>query len=217
MDHEGVAAQEFLRPLGVAVFLLNYRVGPRYHHPIELGDAQRAIRLVRARAAEWGINPAHIGLMGFSAGGHLTAMASTHFDAGNAKAPDPIDRANSRPDFAILVYPVITMTDPWLPQGSKTYLLGDKPDPVLALSLSADHAVTAQTPPTFLFHTNGDQGVPAENSLYYALALRKAGVKTELHILQNGPHGKAMGDGDPVLSTWPPLLATWLRVNGWIH
>jgi len=217
INYEGKPAQEFLNRLGVAVFVLNYRVGPRYHHPVELGDAQRAIRLVRARAAQWGIDPARVGVMGFSAGGHLMSTASTHFDAGLRNAADSVDRMSSRPDFAILVYPVITMTQPWLHPLSRTNLLGEKPDSALMRSLSNDVMVTAQTPPTFLFHTSGDTLVPPENSVMYYLALRKAGVKAELHVFQNGPHGTALGGDDPALRAWPPLLATWLRVNGWVR
>jgi acetyl esterase/lipase len=194
--------------------VLKYRLGPRYHHPVELGDAQRAIRMVRSKAAEWHIAPDHIGIMGFSAGGHLAASASTHFDSGNAGAPDPIDHAGSRPDFAVLGYPVISLVAPWTHQGSKKNLLGDNPDPELAKSLSGELAVTAQTPPTFIFHTNGDTGVPAENSIYYFLALRKAGVVAEMHIFERGPHGVGLGMDDFALSEWPKLLANWLRVNG---
>ncbi|MES1258547.1 MAG: alpha/beta hydrolase, partial [Acidobacteriota bacterium] len=176
MNHEGRQVANYLNSLGIAAFVLKYRLGPRYHHPIELGDAQRALRTVRAHAAEWRIAPDRIGIMGFSAGGHLASSASTHFDAGKAAAPDVIDRVSSRPDFAILGYPVISLVAPWTHQGSKKNLLGDNPDPELAKSLSGEYAVTAQTPPTFIFHTNGDTGVPAENSIQYFLALPKAGV-----------------------------------------
>jgi acetyl esterase/lipase len=214
---EGKPAQEFLNSLGVAVFMLKYRLGPRYHHPVELGDAQRAIRLVRARAAEWGIIPTRIGIMGFSAGGHLASTASTHFDAGNPNAADVIDRMSSRPDFSILVYPVISLTQPWTHQGSKINLLGEPPDSVTALQLSSERMVTSHTPPTFLVHTNADKLVPPENSVYYYLALRNAGVNAELHILQNGAHGISLGNGDPALSVWPTLLGNWMRVNGWVQ
>jgi len=215
-NHEGRQVASFLNSLGMAAFVLKYRLGPRYHHPIEIGDAQRAIRTVRAKAAEWKIASDRIGIMGFSAGGHLASSASTHFDAGNASASDPIDRAGSRPDFSILGYPVISMTQPWTHQGSKKNLLGDNPDPELAKSLSGENAVTAQTPPTFIFQTNADTTVPAENSVYYYLALRKAGVKAEMHIFQNGPHGVGLGMDDPALAEWPGLLAHWLRVNGFV-
>jgi len=214
--YEGKQAQEFLSPLGVTVFTLDYRVGPRYHHPVELGDALRAMRMVRAHAAEWGIDPHKIGIMGFSAGGHLASTVSTHFDVGNPAAEDPIDRVGSRPDFAILVYPVITMSAPYAHEGSRRNLLGLTPDTGLVRMLSNERMVTASTPPTFLYHTDADAEVPVENSVLYYLALRKAGVHAELHVFQNGPHGSAMGQGDPALSIWPPLLAEWLRVNGWV-
>jgi len=224
-DYEGVEAQEFLNGLGVAVFMLQYRVAP-YHHPVELGDAQRAVRTVRARAKEWGIDPARVGFMGFSAGGHLASTISTHFDSGLTKAgADAIDHMSSRPDFAILVYPVVSLVSPWTHQGSKRHLLGDNPDSALARSLSNELMVTSSTPPTFLFHTSGDNEVPPENSVYYYLALRKAGVKAELHIFQNGNHGSALSnpnlrvttpEQDEPLKAWPGLLANWLRVNGWL-
>ncbi|HVW86629.1 MAG TPA: alpha/beta hydrolase, partial [Bryobacteraceae bacterium] len=205
MNHEGRQVANYLNSLGIAAFVLKYRLGPRYHHPIELGDAQRTIRTVRAKAAQWRIAPDRIGIMGFSAGGHLASTASTHFDAGNAGAADEIDRASSRPDFSVLGYPVISLVAPWTHQGSKKNLLGENPDPELAKSLSGENAVTAQTPPTFIFQTNADTTVPAENSVYYYLALRKAGVKAEMHIFQNGPHGVGLGMDNPALSEWPKL------------
>jgi len=214
MNHEGRQVASYLNSLGIMAFVLKYRLGPRYHHPVELGDAQRAIRMLRAKASEWQLDPARIGIMGFSAGGHLAATASTHFDAGQAGAADPIDRANSRPDFTILGYPVISMTAPWTHQGSKKNLLGDNPDPELAKSLSGENAVTAQTPTTFIFQTNADTTVPAENSVYYYLALRKAGVKAEMHIFENGPHGVGLATYDAALAEWPTLLANWLRIGG---
>ena len=216
MNKEGRLPANYLNTLGIAAFVLKYRLGPRYHHPIELGDIQRAIRTLRARAAEWHIDPARIGVMGFSAGGHLAATASTHFDAGNASAADPIDRASSRPDFVILGYPVITLTEPWTHQGSKTMLLGENADPALARSLSTDTRVTRQTPPTFLFHTNADTAVPVENSVHYFLALRKAAVPAEMHIFKDGPHGVGLALQDPALSEWPRVLANWLRASGFL-
>jgi acetyl esterase/lipase len=214
MNHEGRQPANFLNSLGIAAFVLKYRLGPTYHHPIELGDAQRAIRTVRARAVEWRIAPERIGIMGFSAGGHLASTVSTHFDPGNAAAADPIERESSRPDFAILAYPVITMTAAWTHQGSKTNLLGATPDPSLAANLSNETQVTPQTPPTFLFHTNADTTVPVENSVQYFLALRRAGVPAELHIFKDGAHGVGLAMQDPALSEWPKTLANWLRASG---
>jgi len=213
MNKEGRIPAAYLNSLGIAAFVLKYRLGPKYRHPIELGDVQRAIRTLRSRAAEWHLAPDRIGVMGFSAGGHLVSTASIEFDRGNAGSADPIDRASSRPDFAILGYPVITLTEPWTHQGSKTNLLGENPESALARRLSTDTRVTADTPPTFLFHTNADTGVPAENSVYYFLALRKAGVPAEMHIFKDGPHGVGMPMNDTVLSEWPKVLANWLRAS----
>ena len=154
--------------------------------------------------------------MGFSAGGHLASTASTLFNAGNPGASDPIDRAGSRPDFAVLAYPVITLVEPWAHQVSKTMLLGDAPDAGLARSLSTETRVTAATPPTFLFHTNADATVPVENSVHYFLALRKAGVPAELHVFKDGRHGIGLGMQDRALAEWPTLLANWLRAGGFL-
>ena len=213
-NHEGRQVANWLNSLGIAAFVLKYRLGPRYHHPIELGDAQRAIRTVRAKATEYGVAPNRIGIMGFSAGGHLASTAGTHFDAGNSNDPDPIQRAGSRPDFLVLGYPVISFTAPFTHRGSARNLLGDNPDPKLLENLSNELQVTAQTPPTFLFHTNADTGVPAENSVVFYLALRKAGVPAELHIFEKGPHGVGLALSDPALSLWPTLLANWFRTRG---
>jgi acetyl esterase/lipase len=213
-NHEGRQVASYLNSLGIAAFVLRSRLGPRYHHPTELGDAQRAIRTLRAHAAEWRLDPARIGILGFSAGGHLAMTASTHTDTGNAGAADIVDRVGSRPDFTVLGYPVISMTEAWTHQGSKNNLLGANPDAELAKSLSGELSVTKQTPPTFLFHTNADTAVPAENSVYYYLALRKAGVPAEMHIFEKGPHGVGLANDDAALSEWSKLLANWLRVHG---
>lgn len=214
MNHEGRQVANFFNSLGVAAFVLQYRLGPKYHHPVELGDAQRALRLVRAKAAEYNVRPDRIGIMGFSAGGHLASTAGTHFDAGNPSAPDPIDRVSSRPDFLILGYPVIMSAAPYAHQGSFRNLLGAAPDPALLENLSNERQVTKDTPPTFLFHTNADTTVPAENSVMFYLALRKAGVPAEMHIFEPGNHGVGLAMDNPVLSAWSPLLATWLRQRG---
>jgi acetyl esterase/lipase len=213
MEKEGSDVTRWWNSLGVTAFVLKYRLGPKYHHPIELGDAQRAIRTVRARAAEWGVRPDRVGIMGFSAGGHLTSSAGTHFDAGKTDAPDAIDRQSSRPDFLVLGYPVISFTQN-VHQGSKRALLGDNPDPKLVENLSNELQVTAQTPPTFLFHTTNDQTVPVENSVMFYLALRRAGVPAEMHIYENGPHGVGLAPTDEALSSWPARLADWMRGRG---
>jgi len=217
VDHEGKQIADWLNARGAAAFVLRYRLGPRYHHPIELGDAQRALRFVRFHAAEYGIAADKIGIWGFSAGGHLASTAGTHFDPGQAGAPDPIDRMSSRPDFLILCYPVISFTTPYAHRGSMKNLLGDNPDPQLAASLSNETQVTAETPPTFLFHTNSDSGVPAENSVLFYLALRKAGVPAEMHIYEQGPHGVGLALSDPILSAWSRQLEPWMRLHRWIR
>ena len=216
VDHEGRQIAEWLNARGVAAFVLRYRLGPRYHHPIELGDAQRALRFVRFHAADYGIASDKIGIWGFSAGGHLASTAGTHFDAGNADAADPIDRMSSRPDFMILAYPVISFTTPYTHRGSLRNLLGDNPDPKLVASLSNETQVTPQTPPTFLFHTNTDSGVPPENSVLFYMALRKAGVPAEMHIYERGEHGVGLAQSDAILSTWPSRLADWMKLHVWM-
>ena len=213
-EKEGSLVAEWLNKLGVAGFVLKYRLGPRYHHPAMLQDAQRAIRTLRLRAAEFGLDPGRIGILGFSAGGHLASTAATHFDAGNPAASDPVERVSSRPDFAILAYPVITMDPAYTHGGSRDNLLGPNPDPKLLASLSNDLQVTAQTPPTFLFHTTADPAVPVENSINFYLALHKAKVPVEMHIYERGGHGVGLAPQDPVLSTWPDRLAAWLRMRG---
>lgn len=209
-DHEGAPVAQWLNTLGITGVVLKYRLGPKYHHPIELNDAARAIRYVRSHADELKIKPDKIGILGFSAGGHLASTAATHFDAGDPSAKDPIDRVSSRPDAAILIYPVITLTDPLGHAGSRRNLLGDHPDAELVNLLSNEKQVTAKTPPTFLVHTYEDRGVPAGNSLLFAEALAKAHVPFELHIFERGPHGFGLGGNDPVLKTWPDLCGKWL-------
>ena len=214
IEHEGRQWAYWYNAMGITAFVLKYRLGPRYHHPIELGDAQRAIRTVRSRAAEFNIVPDRIGMMGFSAGGHLTSTAGTHFDSGKADSSDPIERVSSRPDFLILGYPVISFDPAVTHAGSLRNLLGENPDPKLVENLSNDLQVTAQTPPTFIFHTTNDAAVPVENSLRFYLALKKAKVPVEMHLFENGPHGVGMALNDPSLSSWPNLLMNWLRARG---
>ena len=213
-NHEGRQVANWLNAMNVTAFVLKYRLGPKYHHPIELGDAQRALRLVRARAAEFGYAPDRIGIMGFSAGGHLASTAGTHFDNGNPSASDPIDRVSCRPDFMILGYPVISFTAPYTHKGSANNLLGENADPKLLAELSNELHVTPQTPPTFLFTTSEDSGVPPENSVAFYLALHQAGVPAEMHIFEKGEHGVGLDLGDPALSEWPALVAHWLRGRG---
>ena len=212
--HEGAPICKWLNSIGVAGFVLDYRVKP-YRHPIPLGDAQRAIRMVRARAAEWKIDPKRVGILGFSAGGHLAASATTIFDAGKPDAADPIDRQSCRPDAAILCYPVITFGD-FRHNGSMVNLLGPDPDPKLREAMSLETRVTPQTPPVFLWHTSDDGAVPVENSLLLAMALRKNKVPFALHIFPHGPHGMGLADGakSSDVRQWPAICAEWLKNLG---
>ena len=189
--------------------------GRRYHHPIELGDAQRAIRTLRSHAAEWRLDPARIGIMGFSAGGHLAMSASTHFDAGN-RGRGRSGRSRRQP---------ARLRGARLPghlddrrrgrtPGRAPTCSGEQPDPELARGLSGENAVTTDTPPTFLFQTTEDTVVPAENSVHYYLALRKAGVPAEMHVFEKGAHGVGLANDNPALSAWSALLANWLRLHG---
>jgi acetyl esterase/lipase len=216
MEKEGFAFARWLNERGVAAFVLQYRLGPKYHHPIEIGDAQRAIRMVRAHAAEWGVASDHVGMWGSSAGGHLAATAGTKFDWGKSDASDVVERQGSRPDFLILSYPVITFHEPDLHRGSLKYLLGDTPDPGLVDSLSAETQVTKETPPAFLFSTTDDKTVPVINSVMFYSALVKAGVPAEMHLFQHGTHGAGLAVGNSQLSDWPDLLAKWMRERGYM-
>lgn len=212
--HEGEPIARWLNSLGVTGVVVRYRLGPKYHHPAPLQDAQRAIRTVRARAAEWNVDPQRVGILGFSAGGHLAATASTQFDNGKPDAEDPVERVSSRPDVSVLVYPVITMTDPHTHSGSRRNLLGEKPAREQIDSMSAEKRVTKDTPTAFIFHTADDGAVPVENALMYASALRKSGVPFELHVYEHGRHGVGLAKDDPVLGTWPARCADWLRTKG---
>src|SRR6266567_6173845 len=214
-EHEGRPVAEWLNSLGITSFVLKYRLGPRYHHPAPLQDAARAIRTVRARATEWNIDPNRVGILGFSAGGHVASTIGTHFDSGKPDASEPIERVSSRPDLMILIYPVITMRE-FTHAGSRRMLLGDNPSSDLVALLSNEEQVTKETPPAFLVHTANDPAVPVENSLRFAEAMTKAGVPFELNIYERGPHGFGLGGKDPILSTWPQRCAEWLRVHGFI-
>lgn len=212
-DHEGVQPAKYFNSIGVTAFVLRYRLSP-YRHPVPLMDAQRALRFVRAHAEEFRIDKQRVGIMGFSAGGHLTSTSVTHFDGGDADAADAIDRESSRPDFGILGYPVVSLTADYAHRGSGSNLLGKDPTDDQLKSLSNELNVTAETPPLFLFHTSEDAGVPAENSVSMYLACRKSKVPAELHVYQQGPHGVGLADEHPALSQWITTAGTWLRQNG---
>jgi len=215
VGHEGKDIAEWLNGMGIAAVILEYRHRARgYGHPAPLQDAQRAIRTVRARAARLKIDPQRIGIMGFSAGGHLASTAGTHFDRGDANAEDPVQRVSCRPDFMILCYPVIAFDEPYTHRGSQRNLIGEDAPAELVRSLSNEKQVTAETPPTFLFHTDEDRTVPPENSVYLYLALRRAKVPAEMHIFLTGRHGLGLARQTPGTSAWPACCEAWLRGRG---
>jgi|YelNatPaOPRAMG01_1025707.scaffolds.fasta_scaffold37009_4 acetyl esterase/lipase len=213
-DHEGKPIAEWLNTLGVSAFVLKYRLGPKYHHPTMLEDAARAIRTVRANSETFQVDKDKIGILGFSAGGHLASSISTHFDNGNPQSSDPVERVSSKPNAAILIYPVISLTQPYTHQGTLNNLLGDNPTEELLDFMSSEKQVTSETPPTFLVTSWEDEVVPMENSLLFAEALRRAGVPLELHVYERGPHGFGLGDEASEYGTWPMLCANWLGIRG---
>lgn len=216
-DHEGNDYALFLNSIGVTGAVLKYRIAPKYGHPAPMLDAARAIRYLRSHAADLKLDPNRIGIMGSSAGGHLASTLATHFDAGDSSAADPVDRVSSRPDVAILCYPVVSMTDDFAThKGSRKNLLGENPDPKLQTLMSNELQITPQTPPTFMFHTMDDGAVPVENSLLFAAGLRRNKVPYEMHIYEHGRHGVGLAPYDAALSTWAKLLENWLRARGFI-
>ena len=205
--HEGKGYADWFVTNGITCFVLKYRLGSAgYRHPVMLQDAARAVRVVRARAAEFKIDPKRVGIIGSSAGGHLASTLLTHFDAGKADATDAVERESSRPDLGILCYPVITMGAN-THQGSKNNLLGKEPSAELVKLLSNELQVTKDTPPTFLWHTVEDKAVKVENSLDFAAALQRAGVPFDLHVYQKGAHGLGLGKNHP----WAADCMFWLR------
>jgi acetyl esterase/lipase len=210
---EGSDVAKWLNSLGITAFVLKYRLGMRYHAPSPLLDVSRAMRTVRSHAKEWNLDANRIGILGFSAGGHLAATLGTHFDAGKADADDTIERASSRPDLMVLIYPVITMGE-FTHAGSKKNLLGESPTPEAVRLYSNELQVTKDTPPTFIAHAVADPGVPVENGLLFANALRNAHVPFELHLYEQGPHGFGLAPNNPILASWTERCADWLGLHG---
>ncbi len=215
--YEGVQVAEWLNAQDIPAFVLDYRVAP-YHYPAPVEDGQRAMRLIRARAAEYGIDPHRLGVWGFSAGGHLASTLGTHCDSDvvPVKTPDEADTQSCRPDFMVLAYPVISMEPPETHPTSREDFLGSKPDAELAHRYSNQFAVTAQTPGTFLFATTSDPVVPVANSVDFYRALIDHHVPAELHIYDFANHGCGLCGSILPLSTWPELLRNWLVQRGWV-
>lgn len=214
-DLEGTDIARYLNSIGVAGIVLKYRL-PTYGntaipYKAPLMDAQRAMRLVRANAKEWNIDPGKIGIMGFSAGGHLASTLGTHFDYGNKDAADPVERLSCRPDFMVLMYPVITFTDSCMHKGSRDALLGKNPDPKLVREYSSELQVQDDTPPTFITQADDDTTVPIENSILMFEALKKKKIPTELHILSKGEHGFGLAVNNPHVNSWTNSLRLWLN------
>ncbi|MES2696630.1 MAG: alpha/beta hydrolase [Verrucomicrobiota bacterium] len=215
-EHEGPGYAEFFTRHGFTAYVLKYRLGSNgYRHPVMLNDAARALRMVRSFAKRDGLDPARIGIIGSSAGGHLASTLITHFDPARPHGPtldaaDPIDRESSRPDLAILCYPVITMSELGH-AGSRKNLLGDSPTPELLQALSNELQVSKDTPPTFIWHTQEDKVVPIENALLFASALRKAGVPFSLHTYEKGAHGLGFGRAGREAPPWADQLLYWFK------
>jgi acetyl esterase/lipase len=213
IGHEGTEVARRLNALGVSAFVLKYRL-VEFGHPAPLQDVLRAIRIVRSGAGEFGIRPDRIGLFGSSAGGHLAATAATLFAHADGRTGSAIDAIPARPDFVALLYPVITMNDPFAHAGSRRSLLGERPGPSRLDLLSPDKQVTRDTPPVFIVHTAEDASVPVENSLLFYQALRRYRVPVEMHLFEKGPHGFGMRAGLGTTSDWPRRLEEWLRSRG---
>ncbi len=220
MDHEGHQIAQWMHSLGIRSAICTYRLkgkgnaGQGYRHPIPMQDAQAAIRYLRANASELKLDPARIGIIGFSAGGHLASTVSTHFADAKPGESAPLEKVSSRPDFSILCYPVIAFNQAYTHRGSQRNLIGEDAGQELIESLSNEKQVTPQTPPTFLFHTTEDTAVPPQNSLVYALACAQNGVAVELHLFPQGRHGIGLGKDIPGAAQWPDLCAAWLKRLG---
>lgn len=217
IEHEGYRLAQWFAERGVVAAVLKYRHGGGQHqHPIPLNDAQRSLRIMRSKAAEWKLDEAKIGIAGFSAGGHLASTTGTHFDVGNPEAADAIERVSCRPDFLVLAYPVISMQEGVTHNGSKKNLLGHNPTEELVQLLSSEQHVTDQTGPTFITHAADDGAVPVENAIRFYRALCQHQVPAELHVYATGGHGYGMLRRDRPADRWPVLLEGWLKTQNLI-
>ncbi|MDF2925927.1 MAG: esterase/lipase-like protein [Paenibacillaceae bacterium] len=210
--HEGEPIAKWLNTLGISAFVLDYRVAP-YKHPVPLNDAQRALRHVRSQAEAWKVDPSRLGILGFSAGGHLASTAGTHYDRGDSASADPVERFSCRPDFMVLCYPVISLGE-FRHDGSRVNLVGEDATEELVRLLSNELQVTEDTPPSFIWHTSDDPAVPVENALMFASALSRNKVQFELHSYMTGRHGLGLAADHPEAQTWPDLCARWLKRLG---
>jgi acetyl esterase/lipase len=215
IGENGGPETQALNAWGVTVFILKYRM-VEYGHPAPLRDVLRAVRIVRSRAAEFGVRPDRIGVLGASAGAHVAACAATMFDAPEGRTGAPLDNVSARPDFIALIYPVVTMEEPFVHKGSRTALLGEKPSPNLIQRLSIEKNVRKDMPPVFLVATMADKSVPVENTLMLYGALRRAGVPTEMHVYSQGSHGNSLDPQYGPTAQWPQRLEEWMRFNGWL-
>jgi acetyl esterase/lipase len=217
-DNEGKDYAFWLNQHGITCFVLKFRLSNAgYHHPAFLQDATRAMRLVRAKAADWNIDPKRVGIIGSSGGGHLASTLLTHFDFGDTNSDDPVERQSSRPDLGILCYPIITLGQ-YTHEYTKNNLLGTNHSPELVQFLSNELQVTSNTPPCFIWATDEDKAVPVENSLLFAEALRKNGVPFELHLYQHGGHGIGLGDKAPFAHPhpWTGECLIWLKEHNFV-
>lgn len=217
-DKEGTLLAKFFNSNGIDAFVLRYRLNNAkqegHRFPDQYNDAVAAIRIIRYRAAEWGIDAAKTGVMGFSAGGHLASTLTTIFAPADSTASDPLLRISSRPSFSALIYPVITMDTTFGHRGSRNMLLGPHPEEAMATALSTENRVTPQTPPVFLVHSDDDKVVPVMNSVVFYEALKRNKVPATMHIYDHGGHGFGMAPADPVLSGWPMLCLQWMKRLG---
>ena len=216
VEKEGTELTRMLNRLGVSAFVLKYRL-QEYGHPAPLQDVLRAVRLVRSRAKEFGISEDRIGVMGSSAGGHLAASAATLYDAPEGRTGADLDAISARPTFIALLYPVITMKDPFVHKGSRRALLGENPSAASLDRLSVELQVTKDTPPTFLVHTEEDASVPLENSILFFQALRQFKIDSEMHLYEKGPHGFGTRADLGPTSEWPKRWEEWMRSHGWLN